>query len=121
VDPSNGSIVILMNQADGVRLRRLARTGEQTDIPLPGDTRLFGELAGHAIDQRGRIAVRLVVPHSWYWGAAVFDPKSGKIEPVSGYEQTDMSRPGWDTEGRLVTPAHFIRSDIWRFSPQPSN
>ena len=29
-----------------------------------------------------------------------------------------MSRPGWDGEGRLVTPAIFLRSNIWRFSPQ---
>jgi hypothetical protein len=37
VDPSDGSIVILINQADGVRLQRLSSTGEESDIPLPTD------------------------------------------------------------------------------------
>ena len=68
VDPSNGSVVILMNEAEGVRLERLISTGESSHIPIAKDTLLFGELAGNAIDQRGRIAVRVVVPHSWYWG-----------------------------------------------------
>ena len=70
VDPSNGSIVILMNDKDGVRLERLTLTGEKSDIPLAKGTLLFGQLAGNAIDQRGRIAVRVVVPHSWLWVGA---------------------------------------------------
>ena len=118
VDPRDGSMVVMMNEAGGVRLERLASTGERSDIPLPKDVHLFGELAGNAVDRLGRIAVRLVVPDSWFWGAGVLDPKTGKIEPVTGGDQTDMSRPGWDSEGLLVTPAHFIRSNIWRFSPQ---
>ena len=62
--------------------------------------------------------MRLVVPDSWYWGAGVLDPKTGSVDPLAGGDQADMTGPGWDSEGRLVTAAYFFRSNIWRFTPQ---
>jgi hypothetical protein len=46
------------------------------------------------------------------------DPKTGSVDPLAGGDQADMTGPGWDSEGRLVTAAYFFRSTIWRFTPQ---
>jgi len=121
VDPSDASIVILLNSAGGVRLERIRRSGKAEKIPLSESVHLVAELAPNAIDRRGRIAVRHVVPDSWFWRAAILDPSTGTVEALAGGREADMIRPGWDADGRLVTSAYFVRSDIWRFSPHPSN
>jgi eukaryotic-like serine/threonine-protein kinase len=120
-DPNSDALVVLLNEAARVRLVRVPLTqGEERDIPLPSNLRIAMELAGHSVNRDGRIAVRTILPDSWYWGAAILDPSRGRLDAVPGGDRLDMSRPGWDSAGRLVMPAFSVQSNLWRFSPQPN-
>lgn len=120
-DPNGGALIVLLNEAARVRLVRVPLPhGEERDIPLPGNVRIAIDLAGHAVNRDGRIAVRTILPDSWYWGAAIFDPSRGRLDPVPGGDRADMNGPGWDSAGRLVVPAFSMQSNLWRFSPQPT-
>jgi len=44
---------------------------------------------------------------SWYWIAAIPDPKTGEMEPVCGVN-ADMNISGWDEQGSVVVAAQFI-------------
>jgi hypothetical protein len=73
-------------------------------------------IAFNAVHPDGRIAVRVAPLDSWFWTAAILDPRTGEMEPAFDLE-ADTEAPGWDDEGRLVTSALFFRSSLWRFRP----
>lgn len=81
---------------------------------------LFELLAPNAISRDGRIVVRVAPLDSWFWPAAIIDPQTGQETLATDY-QADMSGSGWDSEGRLVTCAAFLRASIWRFHPEPAD
>src|SRR5207253_5631861 len=119
VEPDGQHLVILLKESTGIRLIRVRVTGgQEEEIKLPQNLRLALDLAPNAVAKDGRIALRLVLPDSWFWGAAIFDPRTGRVEKVPGGDQADMLSPGWDSEGRLVTAALLMRSSLWRFSPE---
>src|SRR5262249_52803000 len=86
-------------------------------IPTSGRYPMSGfPLAPGAIGLDGRIAVQVSPLDSWFWPAAILDPRTGEMELAPTVE-ADMFSPGWGSEGRLVTSALFFRSSLWRFHP----
>jgi Tol biopolymer transport system component len=74
-------------------------------------------VAPNAVGPDGRILLQVAPLDSWFWRAAILDPRSGKMEIALDYE-ADMPGSGWDAEGRVVTCALFCRACIWRFRPE---
>ena len=118
VDPTDQSLVIEVTTRDAVRLVRVpAGGGAEQAIPMPSGVRLFTDLSPSAVALDGRIAVRIVPKDSWFWPAAVLDPRSGGLTQLPGVRDLDMPKPAWGADGRLVSLAQPERSSLWRFRP----
>ena len=119
LDPDGRQLVIVLNEAAGVRLVRRTLLGErEEDVPIPRDLRLAPlPIAPNAVDRDGRIALRVTLKNSWFWPAAILDPKTGTFNLLAEASTTDMLAPGWDHEGRVVSIAAFTRAALWRFRP----
>ena len=55
---------------------------------------------------------------SWYWPSVIFDPATGRVQPIPGGDQADMVEASWAYDGRLVTVAQGVRGSLWRFTPE---
>jgi hypothetical protein len=117
VDPAGRYLVIQLALPERYLVRVSLSDRSEQRIQRSGKYRLSVPLAPNAITRDGRIAVRVAPVDCWFWSAAVIDPQTGTEELATEY-QADMPQPGWDTEGRFVTSAAFLRASIWRFSPQ---
>jgi len=116
-DPHGEYLLIQLNQQEGTRLVRVPLSGGPETI-LPTQYPLVAlPISPHAIALDGRVALQIAPTDSWYWPAAILDPKTGKMELVSE-NQADMDAPGWDEQGRVVVAAQFMRSSLWRFRPE---
>lgn len=93
--------------------------GREQPIPIAGDLRLTQDrLSPSAIAADGRIAVRVGWKDSWFWPAAVLDPRTGEVTPISKSIDLDMMSPGWTPDGRIVALGLPTQSTMWRFRPQ---
>ena len=116
VDPTGQSLIIEVTTRDAVRLVRVPIAGgAEQAIPVPSDLRLYTDLSSSAVAPDGRIAVRMVPKDSWFWPAAILDPRSGAITQLPGVRDLDMPAPAWGPDGRLVSLAQPERSALWRF------
>jgi hypothetical protein len=116
VDPHGEYLVVKVDSQAGSHLIRYGLSdGQAQHMPLSGRYPLASDgLGPDAIHADGRIAVRVAPLDSWFWSAAILDPRSGEMEPAFNVE-ADTEAPGWDDQGRLVTSALFFRSSLWRF------
>ena len=48
---------------------------------------------------------------------AILEPHTGRIEVIPPGFDFDMTVPGWDQNGRLLTIANPTRSSLLRFRP----
>jgi hypothetical protein len=109
-------MIVTVNARERVEMRRVSLDGTLLDtIPMPATMRISSEIASNALAPDGRIGVRLIPPDSWFWPAAIFDPRTGSLEVVPSDRNADMLAPGWTADGKLVTVASYARVPIWRF------
>jgi len=121
VDPHGQYLVIKVNSDSGNYLVRYS-LGNKREEQIALDARYpltINPLSPQAIGNDGRIAAAVAPLNSWFWPAAVIDPKTGKTEIAARYA-ADMHACGWDDEGRLVMSALFLKSSLWRFRPEHS-
>ena len=117
-DPTGQSLIIELTTRDAVRLVRVpVGGGEEQAIPTPSGVRLFTELSPSAVAPDGRIAVRIVAADSWFWPAAILDPRTGGLTQLPGVRDLDMVKAAWGADGRLVSVVLPVRSSLWRFRP----
>jgi hypothetical protein len=64
----------------------------------------------------GRIVVQVAPPSSWFWPAAILDPKTGKLDVLPPGVSYDM-RGGWSSDGHVVYYSLGLESTLWRFRP----
>jgi hypothetical protein len=116
VDPHGQYLVVKVeSEAESYLIRYSLSDGAEQRIPNSGRYPLSGgPLGPAAIGPDGRIAVRVSPLDSWFWPAAILDPRTGEMELATEVE-ADMISPGWDDQGRFVTSALFFRSSLWRF------
>ncbi|MEP7325186.1 MAG: protein kinase [Gemmatimonadota bacterium] len=124
VDPQGRYLVISFVADNTVKLARvpLLDRGAEEEIAVRGDLRLSpgAMLASNAIGPDGRIVLTVISPASWFWPAAILDPRTGKLEvlpPVVGYDMYG----GWDPSGRVVYYAQGLESRLWRYRPVSTN
>ena len=118
VDPAGRHLIIEVTGRDAVRLVRVPIAGgADEEIAVSRDRRLIADLSPSAVGPDGRIVVRVVAADSWFWPAAILDPRSGALTEIPGARDRDMDRPAWSPDGRLVSLALPMRSSLWRFRP----
>jgi serine/threonine protein kinase len=119
VDPNGQFLVIRTGRGSGEELIRYSLVDRtQQPLRIAGTYPLvMNRIASNAVAQDGRILLQVAPLDSWFWSAAVLDPKTGAMQLATEYD-ADMGSPGWDREGRLVASAMFFRSSIWRFRPE---
>jgi serine/threonine protein kinase len=85
---------------------------------LAGERPFQGQTASDSIAAPdGRIIHRIASADSWFWPAAVINPRTGSVEVVPPGFNIDMNTPGWTRDGRIVMQALFMRSILWQFKP----
>jgi hypothetical protein len=109
---------LLVQEANNALVRVPLSGGPDQPISIDSALRLAPSPWGiGAIGKDGRIAVRLAPKDSWFWPAAILDPRTGKIETIPAGFDADMAYPAWDRQGRLVTSASTLSASLWRLRP----
>jgi sugar lactone lactonase YvrE len=119
-DPGGRYLVTQVIRGDGVHLLQVPLDGTAPhEIAIRGDMPIAPlPLAPNAVAPDGRILVEVVSRASWFWPAAILDPKTGRLTVVPPGVAYDMTFAGWDSQGRVVTVALGLESSLWRFRPQ---
>jgi Tol biopolymer transport system component len=119
VSPDGRELIVLLNEAAGIRLvKRSYPNGDEQEVPIRGDFRLTPWPIGpNAVARDGRIVVRVTKRDSWFWPAAILDPRTGNLALLPEAATTDMLTPGFDHEDRVVTIVKFTTGTLWRFTP----
>jgi hypothetical protein len=118
--PDGRHLVVAFTAAKGGQLVRVPLDGGiEEPIVLKSSVRLSAgvNLAPNAVAPDGRIIHRIVSADSWFWPAAVINPRTGSVEVVPPGFNIDMNTPGWTRDGRIVMQALFMRSILWQFKP----
>jgi eukaryotic-like serine/threonine-protein kinase len=116
-DPNGRDLIVQFRDREGIRLMRVPVSGGTgTPIPMQGDLRMAGvELNPDAVGKDGRVLFTFTSPDSWYYGAAILDPHSGKVERVPLNFGGDVFAPGWLADGRVTSAGLPTRVMLWRF------
>jgi len=119
-DPNGRYVLTQAIRDDGVHLLRVPLDGTAPqEIAIQGDMPIAPvQLAPNAVAPDGRILVEVVSRASWFWPAAILDPKTGRLAVVPPGLAYDMLSAGWDAQGRVVTVAMGLESSLWRFRPE---
>jgi eukaryotic-like serine/threonine-protein kinase len=119
-DPNGRYVVTQVIQDDGVHLLHVPLDGAAPhEITIAGDMPIAPlGLAPNAVAPDGRILVEVVSRASWFWPAAILDPKTGRLTIIPPGLAYDMTSAGWDAQGRVVTVALGLESSLWRFRPE---
>jgi tRNA A-37 threonylcarbamoyl transferase component Bud32 len=122
LDPGGRYLVTQVIGTDGVHLMHLPLDGGVPHrIAVRSDLSLAAVgLAPNAVAPDGRILVEIVSRSSWFWPAAILDPKTGALAVVPPGLGYDMTLAGWDDQSRVVTGARALESSLWRFRPARS-
>jgi eukaryotic-like serine/threonine-protein kinase len=119
-DPNGRYVVTQVVRGDGVHLLHVPLDGTAPhEIQVRGDMPIAPvTLAPNAVAPDGRILVEVVSRASWFWPAAILDPKTGRLAIIPPGLAYDMTLAGWDAQGRVVTVALGLESSLWRFRPE---
>jgi hypothetical protein len=120
VDPRTGDLVVKLDEQESMRLLRVPPAGgTEVEIPIRSALRLVAQpLAPGSVGRDGRILVPAASQDSWFWQAAVLDPKTGRLEKIPIQGQADFHFLTWGSDGRVVGFALGVRSTLWRFRPE---
>jgi len=123
VDPRgpNPSLVVQVNEQDGVKLYRVPLSGAAGELPIlfASSLRLAPvPISGTAVGPDGRIAVTVTSADSWFRGVALLDPTTAALERLPVVFDGDIEYPAWGRDGTLLAVGVSIRSSLWRFQAQ---
>jgi hypothetical protein len=119
-DPGGNDLIVQLIGQEGVRLVRVAGSGGSPQpIPIKGDLLLAPmTLSPSAIGKDGRMVVSITAPDSWFYGAGVLGPRTGRLERIPLHFTGDILGPGWLDDGRVLASGWPLRDTLWRFSPE---
>jgi serine/threonine protein kinase len=122
VDPRGPtpSLVVQVNELDGVRLYRVPLDGgSQLPILFASPLRLAPiPISATAVGPDGRIAVTVTSPDTWFRGVALLDPSTAVLERLPVTFDGDIQYPAWGRDGTMLAVGVSIRSSLWRFQAQ---
>ena len=114
--PTDQSLVIELTTRDAVRLCVCRSVGARRRRfrcrAVFGCSRISLQAPWH---RTGELLSESVQKDSWFWPAAVLDPRSGGLIQLPGVGDLDMPKAAWGADGRLVSLAQPTRSSLWRF------
>jgi hypothetical protein len=117
-DPNGRDLIVLRLEQAGYRLFRVALQGGQ-EIPIPflsDDLRLNRQaLTDGCVAADGRIVVGVASVHSWYFGPAILDPTTGKVEKIPLEYEGDVGLARWGTDGQMFANGLPVKTELWRF------
>jgi eukaryotic-like serine/threonine-protein kinase len=119
VDPNGKDLVVQLNETEGVRLLQVPVSGGvEQPIPFQSALRLTtATMNPNAMAKDGRLVLSVAMPDSWFYGAGILDPRSGKLERIPLNFTGDLLSPGWLDDGRILSSGWPLRSTLWRFHP----
>jgi len=122
IDPrgSAASLVVQVNELDGVKLYRVPFSGDsQLPILYASPLRLAPiPISAAAVGPDGRIAVTVTSPETLFRGVALLDPATAVLERLPVVFDGDLQYPAWSRDGRLLAVGVSIRNSLWRFQVQ---
>ena len=123
VDPHGDFLIVKVEGGDQIRLVRVSLTdGREERVPIEGDAKMPPDpLSPQAIATDGRIAIRVGWKDSWFYPAAVLDPRTGSVTPMPKSLNLDVNSPSWTPEGRVISMAFPTYSSLWRFHSRTDN
>lgn len=118
-DPNGRDLIIQLIEKEGVRLVRLPVSGgPEQAISFRGAVRLAPAPIGPSATGRdGRIVLSGFAADSWFYNAAILDPKSGKLEKIPLNFTGDMFGAGWQSDGRIFSTGFPLKATLWRIRP----
>jgi len=118
-DPNGKDLIVELHEKEGVRLVKVPVSGgAEEPIPLRSALRLAPVgIGSNAIGKDGRALLTIAAPDSWFYGAAILDPRSGKLDRIPLSFTGDLLGLGWQCDGRILTSGWPIKARLWRFRP----
>ena len=77
----------------------------------------FAFIGPNAIGKDGRVLLSVTSADSWFYGAAVLNPKSGKVDKIELKFSGDVLAPEWLDDGRILAVGRPTKVTLWRFRP----
>jgi hypothetical protein len=92
--------------------------GAEQPIPFQGALRqTFSFLSPNAIGKDGRVLLTVASADSWFFGPALLDLQSGKVNRISLKFTGDVVAPEWLDDGRILAVGRPTKVTLWRFRP----
>jgi hypothetical protein len=119
IDPDTGDIIVKLDEQERFKIGRIpAAGGVARTMDIKSELRLApGALAATAV-RRGRLALVVSSPDSWYWYIATLDLASGRLEKTTVNYATDFHFATWAPDGRLLASAVGTQATLWKFEKQ---
>jgi hypothetical protein len=120
--PNGRDLIVRLREKEGNRLLRVPVSGgAEQPIPFQSALRLSPTpMSPNAIGKDGRVVLSVTTPDSWFYGAGILDPRSGKLERIPMNFSGDLLAPGWQDDGHILSSAWPLRATLWRFRPAAS-
>lgn len=118
-DPNGKDLIVQLNEKEGVRLVRVPVSGgSEEPIAIHSTLRLAPvEMSANAVGKDEKVLLSIATPDNWFYGGAVLDLRSGKLESIPLNFTGDILGSGWKDDGRILATGWPIKGRLWRFSP----
>jgi Tol biopolymer transport system component len=118
VDAAGKFLYVKRNQKGIIKLFRTSLAGSDAqELPMASEYHLASPaLSPSAIDSKGRILLTVISAHSYYYHAAIFDPRTKDLRLPLDFDG-DVSGPAWLPDGRIGAAAQRYTSSLWRYQP----
>jgi hypothetical protein len=119
LDPAGRFLYVQRSRKGNVELYRIPATGgEPVQIPVPSEYH-FAEapLSPAAVDQRGRILISVISPHTFYYQPAILDPAAATLTVIPIPIEGDTYGAGWISGGRIAAVRTRYAMSLWRYRP----
>ena len=118
-EPNGKDLVVQLNGKEGIRLMRVPVSGGPAR-PIPVEGPLLVTDVGinpNAVGKDGQVVLSYAAPDSWFYGAGILDPRSGKITRIPVNFTGDLLSPSWQPGGGVLSTAWPLKVTLWRFHP----
>ena len=118
-DPNGKDLIVMVVGKEGIQLFKVpVAGGVEQPIPVQGPVRVAPiALNPDAVAKDGRVLVSFASPDKWFYGAAILNPRSGKLTRIPVDFTGDLLSPGWLPDGSILSSAWPLKVTLWRFRP----
>jgi len=120
-DPNGKDLIVQIFEKEGVRLVRVPVSGG-LEQPILFQSRLRqvpDPISPNAIGKDGRVLLTVTAADSWFYAAAILDPRRGKVDRIPLNFTGDLTGTVWQSDGRILSAGWPQKATLWRFRPVP--